>query len=611
MRGDLPAGRTDRARKGDADDDDVTGRPARWAGAASRRLARVPSRLRSPLLLGAIAAAEFLVPWRVVSAPLTLLLASMLTVRFIVQSVRHFRLAAHVRSVLRTRFIELALTAAALALLASKALVAGRGLLDPAARAALEAVYRQYAVAFLIVAGLRIVGGDFSVRRLLHRLDLRPAQTVALGFAATILAGTLLLSLPISVARLEALSLLDVLFTATSAVTVTGLVVYDPGSFHTPFGQAVLLALIQLGGLGTMAASASLVILAGRRLRLRQAAALQESMDLETIGNVRGQLLTVLALTVAAEAAGATALYLLWQGRPDVEAPAFAALFHAVSAFCNAGFSTFANGLAPFRDDLGTNAAVAALVVVGGLGVPVLSSLGRLALGAWRRRGAPLLTLHARLALATTGVLLAAGALLTLVVEWNGALAPLAWPQRLLAAGFLSVSARTAGFNTVDMAALGPATLWLLMGLMFVGGSPGSTAGGIKTTTAATVVATLRATLRGRPRVEAFRRTIPDEQVAKALALVGLSLAAVGVAAMALLATQRADPLALAFEAVSAFATVGLSAGVTSTLDTGGKTVVALLMFVGRTGPLTLGFALAARAARVRVTYPPEKIMIG
>lgn len=573
-------------------------------GALSRRL-------KPALLLAAIAIAEYASPWRAAGRAAVLVLAVALTAWFVAQSVRHFRLAARVRAVLRTRFLELALTAAALALLASKAAVWLRELANPAAGSSLDPVYRQYAAAFLLVAGLRMLVGDFPVRRILYRLELRPAQTVALGFAGAILAGTLLLSLPLSVARLEELSFLDALFTATSAVTVTGLIVYDPGTFHTPFGQAVLLGLIQLGGFGTMAASASLVILAGRRLRLQHAAALQESMDLETVGHVRKRLRALLGITVAAEAAGAVILYLLWRGRPGIEDPAFSALFHAVSAFCNAGFSTFRSGLVPFRDDLGTNVVFVSLIVLGGLGFPVLPGLGRLALGAWRRRRVPLLTLHARLALLTTGILLAGGALAVGALEWRGALAPLGWPSRLLAAGFLSVTARTAGFNTVDTAALAPATLWLLMMLMFIGGSPGGTAGGIKTTTAATVIATLWATVRGRPRVEAFRRTLPDEQVAKALALVGISLIVVMAAVLALLATQGSDPLALAFEAVSAFGTVGLSTGLTPSLNAWGKVVIMAAMFVGRTGPLTLGFALAARAARGRVTYPSERVMIG
>lgn len=575
-------------------------------------LPRLRLRLTPALLLAAIALAEYALPWRAPGRVLTFLLAALLTARFVRQSLSHLRAAARVRAVLRTRFLELALTAAALLVLASKAAVWVQVLGGGAPAAALDRAYRQYAALFLIVAGLRLVAGDYPVRRLLHRLELRPAQTVALGFAGAILAGTLLLSLPLAVERLEALSLLDALFTATSAVTTTGLVVYDPGAFLTPFGQVVLIALMQLGGLGTMVVSASLVLLAGRRLRLTRAAALQESMDARTLGQVRGLLTTLVALTAVAEALGALALWALWAGRPEVPAPAFAALFHAVSAFCTAGFSTFAGGLTAFRDDAGTNLAVGLLVLLGSLGSPVLYNLARVARPArWRVRVAHL-SLHVRLALTTTALLLAGGALAGLLLEWRGALQGLGAGPTLLAALFLAVTSHsTAGFNTLDTVRLAPATLCVVMLLMFVGGNPGSTAGGIKTTTGATVVATLWATIRGRPRVDVFRRTIPDEQVAKALALVGISLAVVAGGAILLLATQPGAPLALIFEAVSAFGTVGLSAGATAALDASGKLVLVALMFVGRTGPLTLGFALAARAARSRIAYPPEKIMIG
>lgn len=230
----------------------------------------------------------------------------------------------------------------------------------------------------------------------------------------------------------------------------------------------------------------------------------------------------------------------------------------------------------------------------------------------WRRvAGGPIISLHARLALMTTGVLLVGGTVAFLAFEWNESLAGNSGPDRLLVAGFLSVTARTAGFNTVDVGLLRPATLWALMLLMFIGGCPGSTAGGIKTTTAAAMVATLLAILRGNERVQAFRRTVPAEQVSKALALVGASLVVVSAGILGLLLLEPGDPLVLMFEAVSAFGTVGLSAGATARLGTIGKLLIAGLMFVGRLGPLTLAFAMAARQHAHRVRYPDEKIMIG
>ncbi len=562
------------------------------------------------ILLVGIAVTDYLIPWSGVRQVIAALLGAALVGNFLRDSARHIRLAAGLRTVLRTRLLELALTLAALALLASKIHVWATYYADPAARAALEPVYHEYGNMLLVAATLRLVVGAFSIRRILHRLEFRPAQTVALGFALLILTGTLLLSLPPAVSRLESVSMLNTLFTATSAVTVTGLTVYDP-SHHTLLGQAILLLLIQLGGLGTMAASASLVILAGRRLRLRSAAAMQESMDLMTLGQVRAHVQTIVGVTLLAEGLGALLLFGAWSGDPAVPSPGFAALFHAVSAFCNAGFSTFTANLAPFRDHAPTNLVIAALIVVGGLGFPVLHGLGRAARRRLRGERGILLSLHTRLALRTTVTLLLAGAGAFLLLERDGVLADASWGGRLLAAAFQSVTARTAGFNTVDVGRLGPATLWILMGLMFVGGCPGSTAGGVKTTTVATVLATLRATLRGREQVEVMGRTIPAEQVAKALAMVGVSLGTVAVAVLGLLLSQAEPPLAVLFEAVSAFGTVGLSTGLTSRLTPSGKLLIMGLMFVGRIGPLTLGFAIALRERAAHVTYPTEKIMIG
>jgi trk/ktr system potassium uptake protein len=565
---------------------------------------------RPLFFLGAIGAAEYLSPWRAAGRFAAVVLAAILTGQFLWDSARQFRRSAGLRAALRARFLELALTAAAFALLASQVFVWAQFLPDPAARQALEPVYRQYAATFLVVAGLRLLVGEFPVRRLLHRLELRPAQTVAMGFAFAILAGTLLLSLPPAVTSLEAVSMLNALFTATSSVTVTGLIVYDIGTFHTPLGQAIILCLIQLGGLGTMAASASLVILAGRRLRLRTAAALQESMDLQTVGQVTGQIRTIILTTLAAEGVGTVLLFLGWREHPAVGSALFAAVFHAVSAFCNAGFSIFSENLLPLRDHLPTNATVGGLIVLGGLGFPVIHGLQQMA-SQWIHGRRVVVSLHTRLALLSTGLLLAAGTAVVLLVEAQGVLAGLPWFSQFVSALFQSITARTAGFNTLDVGAMRPATLWLLMLLMFVGGCPGSTAGGIKTTTAAAMVATFWATLTGRDRVEAFRRTIPAEQVAKALAVVGVSAATVAAVTLGLLSTESGSPLALTFEAVSAFGTVGLSVGVTSGLSQWGKLFIAGAMFVGRTGPLTLGFALAVRERRSRVAYPAEKIMIG
>jgi trk system potassium uptake protein TrkH len=331
-------------------------------------------------------------------------------------------------------------------------------------------------------------------------------------------------------------------------------------------------------------------------------------MDVDTVGHVRAAVASVLLGTLVLEALGALALYFAWRDLPVARSP-FDAVFHAVSAFCNAGFSLFPDGLMSMVALPGTTFIISLLVVLGGLGFPVLRELpGALP---WPGRHRRRLSLHARLALSASAILLAGGMVGILVLEWRATLAPHPAPVQLMAALFHSVSARTAGFNTLDIAAMAPATLTLLMVLMFVGGSPGGTAGGIKTTTAAAMFLTLRSVLRGRPRVEVRHRTIPPADVHKALAVVGVSLAALTVGMLLLLASQPGAPVALMFEAVSAFATTGLSAGVTPQLGPGGKLIVMALMFVGRAGPMTLAFAVQARRRQVDLEFPEERITIG
>jgi trk system potassium uptake protein TrkH len=258
------------------------------------------------------------------------------------------------------------------------------------------------------------------------------------------------------------------------------------------------------------------------------------------------------------------------------------------------------------------NAIIASLIVAGGLGFGVLREVAASALCRACRRRAPRLSLQARIALSASVALLLGGTIGIALLEWSRSLAGLGGGTRVLAAAFHSVSARTAGFNSVDLGRMGPAALLLVMALMFVGGSPGGTAGGIKTTTAAACFFTLRGMLRGRDRVEVARRTLPADLLGKALALTGIAGLTLLVGTLALLATQPFDPLALAFEATSAFATTGLSTGITAKLGPFGKLVLMALMFAGRTGPLTLVFALAAaRRPPPPVTFPEERIMIG
>jgi trk system potassium uptake protein TrkH len=462
-----------------------------------------------------------------------------------------------------------------------------------------------YAAAVLAAAALLLTLRLHQAEVVLDRLRLQPLQTVALSFALAILGGTLALSLPMSLRAEERASVWDALFQSTSAVCVTGLSVVSVAEHYTRFGQVVLLLLIQAGGLGIMSLYALVAAAATPSLRSRDQAAFGAALGLERHGALRETLTIIAAATLAIEIAGAALLYpemrrtrphdALWQ-----------ALFHSVSAFCNAGFSTFDPGAETFRDRPATILILSALIVAGGIGYPVLTS----ALPGARSRG-PAHRLHVKLTLTATATLLAAGTILFVGLEWSRSLAPFRGIHVLTNGVFQSVSARTAGFNTISMDAIGPAGASLLMILMLCGASPASTGGGLKTTTIAVVFLTLVAVLRRRGEVRAFHRTVATEDVLRAAAMVVASMAVLGPAVVALLSLEQQPPLAIAFEAVSAFTTTGLSLGITPEVSRPGRMILIVLMFVGRIGPLALLAAFFERRDPGRFRYPQERILFG
>jgi trk system potassium uptake protein TrkH len=447
---------------------------------------------------------------------------------------------------------------------------------------------------------------------------LHPSVLLALSFAAAIGVGTVLLALPVSTVG-SPVTVLEALFTATSAVCVTGLTVVDTGTRFSPFGQWVILGLIQAGGLGIMTYALFATLLLGRRISFQHRLVLQDSLHHSPTTRLKALLRHVVVLTLLIEATGAALLWLHWHGElPD--RAAYLAVFHAVSAFCNAGFSVFPDGLVRFRGDLVVNAVITGLIIVGGLGFLVSLELRDRLLQRLRgERPAPL-SLHARLVVTVTAALLVYGFVGFLVLEWDNLLRGLPPHETLLAAWFQSVTPRTAGFNTVDYGRATAATLYLTVFLMFVGASPGSTGGGIKTTSCGLIVALFHARWRGRGRATLFRRTVPHEAMDRAVALTLLSLALVGTSVLVLtFVEQRFAPantsgppfLALLFEAVSAFGTVGLSAGITASLTPLGKLVIIALMFVGRVGPLTVALAAGHSEEKGRIRYAEENVMVG
>jgi len=447
---------------------------------------------------------------------------------------------------------------------------------------------------------------------------LHPSVLLAVSFAGAILVGTLLLWLPASTAG-PRLSPLEALFTATSAVCVTGLIVVDTGSRFSPFGQGVILALIQAGGLGIMTFALFATLLLGRRISFRHRLVLQDSLHHSPSAGLKSLLLHVVSFTLLIELAGAALLWLRWR-RDFPDSAVYVSVFHAVSAFCNAGFSVFSDSLSAYRADLLVNAVVSGLIVVGGLGFLVSLELRDQLIARLRgERPAPL-SLHARLVVTVTGALLAWGFLGFLLFEWDNLLRGLAPGEALLSAWFQSVTPRTAGFNTVDYGHATAATLYLTVFLMFIGASPGSTGGGIKTTSCGLIVALFRARWRGRGRATAFRRTVPHEAMDRAVALTLLSLVLVASSVLVLtFVEQRFAPanssgppfLGLLFETVSAFGTVGLSTGITAALSPVGKLIIIVMMFVGRVGPLTVALAAGHSEEKGRIRYAEENVMVG
>jgi trk system potassium uptake protein TrkH len=433
-----------------------------------------------------------------------------------------------------------------------------------------------------------------------------------MGMAAVIILGTLLLLTPFASATGTSIGWSAALFTATSAVCVTGLVVVDTPHAFSGAGQAVLLLLIQIGGLGYMTLSTLVAVALGRRVSMNAQHSLQESLNLSSRKDILRFAMTVIKLTLVFEFAGAAVLIARWWSVFGVDA-AWLGLFHSVSAFNNAGFSLFSNSLMDWRGDVVVNLTVMTLVVSGGIGYLVLTELGR-----YRSAGG--LSLHTRFVLTLTAVLIAGGTLAILMTERTNpaTLGALALPEAALAAAFQSVTTRTAGFNTLDTAALQPATYFLMLILMFIGAAPGGTGGGVKVSTFGVTVLALWATVRGTGEPRVFHRRIPADLVARAFFVSLIAFLAVNIATGLLLVREQGELLRTLFESVSAFGTVGLSTGATgaplslsAAFSDAGRLLICFLMFMGRIGPLTLAFALASRQAAPRIRYPEGRVLIG
>ncbi len=435
--------------------------------------------------------------------------------------------------------------------------------------------------------------------------------------------GALLLALPVSLADVSRVSFLDAFFMSTSALCVTGLATVNVAETYTLTGQIVLCLLMQIGGLGIMALTAAVTMLAGRRLGVKSSAVLAEMVDATSLADLKRTLRAIVVYTFAFEAIGAGLLYLQFRGIPEISEPAsapgalvgagsalWAAVFHSVSAFCNGSLSNFRGGVAPFAGSPGVCQTLAALIIVGGLGFPVIHELSLRTLTRLRKHRPHRMSLNTRVALVTSAALFVAMSVAYLALESGASFRHMSFADRLNAATFQSACARTSGFNLVEVTAMRPATLLLTCFAMFVGADPGSTAGGIKTTTLAVLFASYRGELRGqRPRL--FDRTIPDAVVRRAVGVAFLSTVLIGAVVFLLSIVEPFDTLALFFEATSAFSTTGLSTGITPGLSIAGKLLISFTMLFGRVGPLTVALALSARARAAAVELPEERVMIG
>lgn len=445
-------------------------------------------------------------------------------------------------------------------------------------------------------------------------LDLSAPQLLVLSFTGLISIGWLGFLLLPGLYVGEPMDWVDALFVSASAVCVTGLSPIDVPGLLTFWGELWLLLLIQSGALGILTFAASVVLAAGRRAGLDVEEASGSFTAILPSGTPRQMLQTILGVTLACEAAGALALLVCWWGDHPFREALWLAVFHAVSAFCNAGFSLFSDNLIGQQTRASVLLVVAFLIVLGGIGFPVLHDLRA------RLRGKRRLTTHARLMLGTTGVLLVAGAVAFLIFEWDRALGPLALGDRIVNALFMSVTPRTAGFNAVDYAAVSNDSLLLTIALMWIGGGPASVAGGAKVTTVALLAFLVFARLRGDQHVSIAGRTIPDETVHRATGLaVGMVLILI-VFTMGLLEFERSlvapsderDHLVrVVFEVQSALSTVGLSMNLTPTLGDGSKLTLVLVMMLGRLGPLAVLGAMVRRMHHVHFRYPHEDVLIG
>jgi len=437
---------------------------------------------------------------------------------------------------------------------------------------------------------------------------LSPARVLVLGFLAIILLGSVLLMLPQATVG-EGLSFLQALFTSTSAVCVTGLVVVDTGTTFTTLGQVIIMLLIQVGGLGFMTMATMIFIALGKKISFRSRMLIQESLNQLTLGGMVRLVRAILVYTLIVQGIAAIILGLRFAPNLGLLPGLYYGLFHAISAFCNAGFDIMGNfaSLTGYSGDLVVNVTIMALFIGGGLGFTVIGDLSH----NWR--SFKTLEFHSKLVLLLTGVMLLTAFIVIFALEFSNpeTLGGLSWPEKILGTAFTAATPRTAGFNTLATDQLRQPTLFFIIILMFIGASPASTGGGIKTATLGVVLVAVYSMVRGEADAVLFKRRLPQYIIHKALAIIIIGIGLVMTITLILSITESFGFLEIMFEVVSAFGTVGLSTGITPQLSAVGKILIIFTMFVGRVGTITLTLAFGQRLKAYNIRYPEGRVMVG
>jgi trk system potassium uptake protein TrkH len=450
------------------------------------------------------------------------------------------------------------------------------------------------------------------MRKPFKLLQLTPPQILVLGFATIIIIGCFLLMLPIASASGRSMPFIDALFMATSATCITGLLVVDPSIHFTVFGEIVIIILIQLGGLGFMSMATLFAFVLRKKITLKERLILQEALNQNSMEGIVRLFRKVLLYTLTIEGIGAVLFTIRWSFDMDFSKAIYYGIWHAVSIFNNSGFDLFGSLTGPFSSmtsyvaDPFTNVIAMCLVILGGIGFIVLSDL-------LDYKKTKKLTLHSKVVLSMTGLLIIIGAIVIFIFEYTNAktMGSLDAGGKILASFFQSVTSRTAGVNTLDIGSLRQATQFFMIILMFIGASPGSTGGGIKTTTFTILLAAVITMIRGKEDIVIFRFRLAKDRILKAITLTMIALFIVIIVSMVLSTTENAPFLQILFEVTSAFGTVGHTMGLTPHLTLFGKIVICLTMFAGRLGPITLAYALQPKQEKELFRYPEGKITIG